>query len=561
MHQFRPAVLIGLALPAFLACDGGTKPDTSQAGCTSSTPITLAVGGSVILDATVNGGCVQIPAAGPAGAEYLLVAYSAASQIVQNGISGSYTLSSGSAATPAPPGPGPAAGVAPKPDPATGFHFMLRERERALAADPARRIPARPRLVPPAPPQVGDVRTFKVCSSTTCNSFVNVTATAQYVGARGAIYQDNTLPTGAGYTQGEIDQIGALFDGASPNMYEIDTTAFGRESDLDANGVVIVLLTPRVNLLSGSCNQTQTAILGYFFGLDLVNDPNSNQGEIFYGLVPDPNNTTCTISRNFALGFLPPTFIHEFQHMISFNQHVLIRNGATEQTWLNEGISHFAEELGGRQLPDAECPLYPSCLSQFASGNIFNSFDYLDDPEGNFLIYPGSSLGTVEERGASWLFVRWLADHFATSPTLGTDLTRRLLQTSRTGAANIASVTGEAFDLLVGQWQMANYGEGVPGIADLSGRLTYTSWNLSQVYSQNGFPKPYPCLCSSPSPSRLTSDSIVGGGYTHAGTLRAGSGKHVRVLVGPGEGPINVRFAGSTGFPGLVPRYAALRTR
>ncbi|MGE0351826.1 MAG: hypothetical protein AB7I33_07770 [Gemmatimonadales bacterium] len=547
MHQFRPAVLIGLALPAFLACDGGTKPDTSQAGCTSSTPITLAAGGSVILDATVNGGCVQIPAAGPAGAQYLVAAVSAAPQVVQNGISGSYTLTSGSVTTPAPPGPGPSAGAAPKPDPATGFHFMLRARERALAADPARRIPARPQLVPPAPPQIGDVRTFKVCSSTTCNSFVNVTATAQYVGARGAIYQDNTLPTGAGYTQGEIDQIGALFDGASPNMYEIDTTAFGRESDLDANGVVIILLTPRVNLLSGSCNQTQTAILGYFFGLDLVNDPNSNQGEIFYGLVPDPNNTTCTISRNFALGFLPPTFIHEFQHMISFNQHVLIRNGATEQTWLNEGFSHFAEELGGRQLPDAECPLFSSCLAQFAGlGDLANAQDYLTNTEASFLVYPGSSLGTIAERGASWLFIRWLADHFATDSILGTGFTRAMLQTNRTGAANLEAVTGETFATLVGQWQMANYLEGVPGFPNTSGRLTYRSWNLAQVYSPT-----YP----------LTPDGIVNGTYSRTGVLRAGSGHHALVTQAANSDAVRLRLQGGSGFAGLVPRLAVARIR
>jgi hypothetical protein len=34
--------------------------------------------------------------------------------------------------------------------------------------------------------------------------------------------------------------------------------------------------------------------------------------------------------------FVPITFIHEFQHMISFNQHVLVRGGDGEVLWLNE---------------------------------------------------------------------------------------------------------------------------------------------------------------------------------------------------------------------------------
>ena len=48
--------------------------------------------------------------------------------------------------------------------------------------------------------------------------------------------------------------------------------------------------------------------------------------------------------------------------MISYNQHVLVAAGSAEDTWLNEGLSHFAEELGGRSVPDAECqPTSSSC--------------------------------------------------------------------------------------------------------------------------------------------------------------------------------------------------------
>src|SRR5262249_44450926 len=161
-------------------------------------------------------------------------------------------------------------------------------------------------------------------------------------------------------------------------------------------------------------------ILGYFFGLDLLpSQQHSNDGEVFYGLVPDPGNSSCDISKDFATDFLPPTFIHEFQHMISFNQHVVMRQGVSEITWLNEGLSHFAEELGGRLIPDAECqPAFTTCRTQFLGGDVENAYDYLNDPESSFLIEPGNSTGTLAERGANWLFVRWLADHFAlTQPT------------------------------------------------------------------------------------------------------------------------------------------------
>ena len=39
---------------------------------------------------------------------------------------------------------------------------------------------------------------------------------------------------------------------------------------------------------------------------------------------------------------------HEFQHLISFNQHVLLRPGGdSEVSWLNEGMSHVTEDLVG----------------------------------------------------------------------------------------------------------------------------------------------------------------------------------------------------------------------
>jgi hypothetical protein len=149
---------------------------------------------------------------------------------------------------------------------------------------------------------------------------------------------------------------------------------------------------------------------------------------VFYCLVPDPGNSGCDISNAFATSFLPPVFIHEFQHMISFNQHVLVRQGTSEDTWLNEGLSHFAEELGGRLIPDTECqPAFTSCESQFVSGDLSNAYEYLDDTESNFLVEPGNSTGTLGERGANWLFVRWLADHFAATQPAGTELTRALV--------------------------------------------------------------------------------------------------------------------------------------
>lgn len=552
MRRLTTPLLIAAATLS-AACSGSTKTPTGPVvTCQQYQTLALVPGSFALIDPIAQGGCVNIPAAGAGGAEHLVVALSGAGQDVLYGVSSGYALNGlpvGAAAAPR-QSAASTGGTLPF---ATVFHDRLRRREgelaRQLATTPALRAAPRPFR---GPPVVGTKQVFNVCADAICSSFVQVQATAKFVGTRGAIFLDDTVPSG-GYTQADIDQIGALFDGPSPNMYGIDTTAFGRESDLDGNGVVIILLTDRVNQLSGSCNQTGSAVLGFFFGNDLTNNTGSNHGEIFYGLVPDPNNTTCTISKNYALGFLPPVFIHEFHHMISFNQHVLLRGGPQPSTWLDEALSHFAEELGGRQL-GAGCPTttsFTTCLQQFAFGDLSNSRSYLSNPEAFYLIEPDTSFGTLQERGANWLFVRWLADHYASTPVLGTDLTRKLTQTSKVGYQNVEAATGASFPTLASMWQLANYLESQAGVPDTSGKLSYTSWNLDSAYSTPPLGGPYP----------LVPDAAPNGQYAHTGIIRGGSGHHVLITQTANAAGVNLQMTGGATFSTAVPRLAVFRIR
>jgi hypothetical protein len=555
MHLPRRRLLL-IAVAAAAYGHGPTEPPPA-ADCTGVTPLALGPGDHAVVDPAAVSGCLRLPAAGIAGAEYLVVALSANGQELPNGASGRFTLQGVSDNfTPAAPVPSPGARVGFGPVPgALAFHAMLRARERALSLRPdaawARRAPSALAV----PPVLGGQRAFHVCKTTSCTSFVTVSATARYVGAKGAIFLDDTVPAG-GYTQADLDSLGMLFD---QHLYPIDTMAFGRESDLDGNGVVVVLLSDRINKLTPNCNQTNQVVLGYFFGLDLVADPNSNGGEVFYGLVPDPSNSGCTISKAFARNRIAPVFIHEFQHMISFNRHVLLGLGLGEETWLNEGLSHFAEELGGRQVPDAFC-LSSNCLNEFAADNLRNAGDYLADPTATYLVEPGTSSGSLRERGANWLFVRWLADRSPTDSLLGTDLTRALDGADQaggvalTGGANVAAAAAVfqpsvSFATLVGEWHLANYAEALSGFTEASGRLRYKSWDLAGAIDQLQ-PGPYP----------LQPDSTSGPGYLRTGTLRGGSGAYVRVVRPSGGPPVAVAL--STGNAATVmPRLAVVRIR
>ncbi|MEO6057848.1 MAG: hypothetical protein ABIQ49_13520 [Gemmatimonadales bacterium] len=547
-----------LSVVAFVLVACGSEPNPpTPIDCSGVSPTSLAPGEFTILDASQSA-CVRIPAAGASDAEYLYVAMATEGTETSGGVTATYRLRGGAT---------PSASVASRsqavfdqaPARAQAFHDRLRARERDLSRQPAVVEASRARIAASAasvPPVVGAKRMFNVCATTSCDSFVTSLATAKVVGQRVAIFLDDSA--GSGYTQTDLDNVGNLFD---DYLYPIDTTAFGPASDLDNNGVVTVLLTQNVNKLSPDCNATGSVILGFFYGLDLLpSQANSNGGEVFYGLVPGSATPGCTISDNFATQTLPGVFIHEFQHMISFNQHVLVRGGISEDTWLNEALSHFAEELGGENVPDAFCmPAFGNCESQFNGGNIDNAYGYLDDPEASFLIEPGTSSGTLEERGANWLFLRWLADHFAATQPQGTELTRALVLTNRTGSTNVEAVTGDAFGTLVSQWQMANYLESLSGFTPSSDRLRYTSLDLKGIYQANFnngvFAKPYP----------LTPDVTTNGVYDRTGVLRAGSGRHLRVVQQASSGEVALLLtngAGTASVPSTAgPRIALVRVR
>jgi len=546
--------LIAATLAA-AACS--SEPNSGgSADCSAVNPVNLAPGQFTILDATQTA-CVRIPGSGAAETEYLYAALATEGAQTDNGVKASYQLKGGSGASASVNRLNPAV-FDQAPTAAEAFHVMLRERERDLSLQAAAGAPSRARIsasVAAVAPVPGAKRTFDVCATTSCDSFVVSNATARVVGARVAIFVDDSTPNA--YTQADLTNVGQLFDSY---LYPIDTTAFGRESDLDGNGVVIVLLTPQVNRLSPNCNTTRSVILGYFFGLDLLpSRAHSNDGEVFYGVVPGSVTSGCAIPESDAIESLPGVFIHEFQHMISFSQHVLVRSGSSEDTWLNEGLSHFAEELGGENVPDNFCPAFSNCESEFNGGNIENAFGYLNDPESSFLVEPGNSSGTLLERGANWLMVRWLADHFATTEPQATELTRALVQTSRIGAANVEAVTGDDFGTLVGQWQLANYLTDLPGFTPSSDRLRYLTVNLRAIFDANFqqgvFDKPYP----------LTPDSTRTGAYDQSGVLRAGSGRHLRVIQPAGSGEVALVLTDGGGSAALSatvkPRIALARVR
>ncbi len=395
------------------------------------------------------------------------------------------------------------------------------------------------------PPTVGSLRTFTVCANLDCTSYKPVSARAQSVGAHVAIYVDTAAPAN-GLTATDIDSLQRVFD---THVYAVDTTAFGSVSDIDSNGVVITLMTPVVNsLVTNAECQAGGFVAGFADPADL--DPSTaaqhNQGEVFYTIVADPNGAlSCGHSVGDVLSFLPGTFLHELQHLISFNQHVLIRGGDPEDLWLDEALSSLAEELGGRSfLPDS------TTFETYVNPDLADAYDYLVDPGDHFLLQTSDTI--LADFGAGWLYVRYLVDQ------VGDSLTDRLEQTALTGADNVAAQTGLSFETTTTRWALANWVSDLPGFAPPAG-VFYRSWSFRQVFATLSAQDPF----DFPLPFPLVPPAVAGTQVNLAGTLHGGSGFYVDILQAPGAAGFALRLSGVIG-PGAAavePRLDVIRIR
>lgn len=522
LKPLRPLAAVALAGSVVSCGDDPVRPDAVTA------VVSLASGADTVLAGSSIAGVVQFPQAPSGGAEYLLVGQFATANPT---VSSSVRLGgAASVATHVAPLTQLAAGG----DPASRFHRELRVREAEFAVG-AQRLPASVRAAPRSgaavPPTVGSTRTFRVCANLDCDSLVNVVATAQVVGTHLAIYVDNAAPAN-GFSTADLQQLGNQFDA---DLYSISVNAFGSESDVDANGVVVVLLTPRVNRLVTSPQCSTSFVTGYFYGADLAPGvrQNYNNGEVFYGMVPDPNGTvSCSYSVSFTKRILQTTFVHEFQHMISFNQHVLVRNSLTEVLWLNEGLSHLAEELAGLYYDSLGVD---SNATRFLIGNLYDAFVYLREPHRHALVTEEPP-GSLQERGAAWLFTRFIVDQGSATTT------RQLVQTALTGADNVEAALGAGFENLLARWAFALWVTDLPGFNAAPTRR-YDFWRFRTTFASlnqqdpQDFPVPFP----------LTPASGQGSQAAVSATVTAGSGVYLRVTQAPGGPAFAMSFRNASG--------------
>lgn len=201
-----------------------------------------------------------------------------------------------------------------------------------------------PRVAPnrSPPPEVGDTMTLYLEGFGDCSNLATVTARVRRVGSHIVWLDDvaNPLPT---FTDSELAGFDTVY---SNNIKGVHDSYFGGLSDVDGNDErVLVLMSKEVNRLD---------IMGFVAGRDLSSRSqcaNSNEAEIFYGLVPDPDGTYGKAwTKDKLLAKYPPLISHEIVHIIQYGAVKFHGAGDKKTKWELEGGATLSEQLVGYNL-------------------------------------------------------------------------------------------------------------------------------------------------------------------------------------------------------------------
>lgn len=352
-----------------------------------------------------------------------------------------------------------------------------------------------------AVPAVGDTLRMRYPNpdGNLCDDYVPVTGVVRHVSTRGIFVADTANPAN-GFTAADYQRFGAVLD---DSIYGPQATYFGTPTDLDENQRIIVLLTKEVNEREG--------ILGMVVSADLFprsTCASSDEGEIYYGRVPDPTGAVgAAYTVEAARLDVPALIAHEMTHIIQFGRRLNV-TGATQwqALWEMESQATLAEEVIGHRFTGRQTGQnydFTVAWENCASGS--TGIAWYCDKFQDLALYYGFLTATSRAEGApeqcswlgrqdqgndgpcihqrmvytGWSFLRWLSDHYG--PALGGEeqLHRQMIDNTRAGFATIVSITGQPIEQLLGRWAATLYTD--DRYAGVGGQLTLPSWNLYDV--------------------------------------------------------------------------------
>jgi hypothetical protein len=403
------------------------------------------------------------------------------------------------------------------------------------------------------PPQVGDLLSYNV-SPRACDSLVRHPARVVAIGSKALVAVDTLDPPG-GFVAADYQRFAATFDTL---VYPLDVANFGTPTDIDGNGHVVLLFTRAVNELTS--RNSQSYVGGFFFARDLFPTTataaaqacaGSNEAEMFYLLAPDPTGVVNGNVRTagFVDSLVTSLVAHEFQHLINGSRRLYVNNADDfEAVWLNEGLSHIAEELlfyhqsglGPRQNIDASMlRASRAAVDAFNADQSANASRYelfLASPNKSSPIRNDDSLST---RGATWNFLRYATDQKVQGASSAeTTVWQALVNSTTTGVGNLRNVFGPDLGALLREWGVAQYSDDVT--AGVSAALTQPSWNWHSVFAAvSSGSDGYPLSVTPLTASGVSGTVIPGAAAYYRFAIPAGGAASITLTAGAGTSPVS----------------------
>ncbi|HUE96069.1 MAG TPA: Ig-like domain-containing protein [Longimicrobiaceae bacterium] len=383
--------------------------------------------------------------------------------------------------------------------------------------------------------------------------------------SRHAVVVADTLNPSGGFTTEDYQEFAAFVDS---DVWPLVTGVFGTPSDIDSNAKVVVLFTRAVNERPENARGSGIYVGGFFFNRDLFPKTGqdacegSNVAEMFYMLVPDPNGEVqvrtaagnlvpgTTFNRERVARTTRSVLVHEFQHLVNDSRRLHVNRAPVwEETWLNEGLSHVAEELMFYRAAGLrpELNLGPSHFADERARSAFGLFQldnlerlagFLQNPQTNSLMGPD----VLATRGAAWHFLRYAADRRPDEAALWRAL---VTDTKTAGLDNLRHALGEDPRLWIRDWGGAVYLDDTG--FDEQGRYGVASWNLRALYPAvrwlwppRYFGDTYPLAVRRLGTKEEITLSGAGAAYFRAGVAAGGKGA-VRVTVGDLPAPSRLK--------------------
>jgi hypothetical protein len=202
---------------------------------------------------------------------------------------------------------------------------------------------------------------------------------------------------------------------------------------------------------------------------------------------------------------------------------MLIRQAPrSEALWLSEALAQTAETWIGDSLQQrgdlVRARLYLEPMYQRARAYLQNT--------GPVSLLVSAGHGSLAERGAGWLFLRYLQGHQRGGAA---DLLRALTRTTRTGIENVEASTGLPWSTAFSDWSVATFMDGL--LQQSSGALQYPDFDLRTALVEAGGAYPL-------SPSMLPEE------FERTGSRLSASSEYFLL---PAFNPVAIRLADRSG--------------